>query len=109
MANKEANVNATENNGELIAEPIKAETTKEAIIRKLTSRKLWMSICSFVTLMLTAQGMPEQSVAQVAAIIMAGATVLAYVVAEGLTDAEGAGKTENGIAYVVDGTTEKNE
>lgn len=96
---------ATDN--ELIAEPIKGETTKEAIIRKLTSRKLWVSVCSFVTLILTAKGMPEASVAQVAAIIMAGAAMLAYVIAEGFTDAESAGKTENGITYVVDETTEK--
>lgn len=102
-----ADTKVTVTDNELIAEPIRSKTTKEAIIRKLTSRKLWMSICSFVTLMLTAQGMPEASVAQVAAIIMAGATVLAYVVAEGLTDVESIGKAENGIAYVVDETTEK--
>ena len=39
-------------------------------MRKLTSRKLWMSVASFVTLM-----------------IMAGATVIGYVIGEGLTDA----------------------
>ena len=29
---------------------MKQETTKEKIIRKLTSRKLWVAICAFVAL-----------------------------------------------------------
>jgi hypothetical protein len=60
---------------------------KATIIRKLTSRKLWMSIASFVTLLLVAKGMSAEGAAQVAAIIMAGATVIGYVLAEGLADA----------------------
>lgn len=54
--------------------------------RKLTSRKLWMSIASFVTLICAAAGMPENDTAQVVAIIMAGATVIGYVIGEGLAD-----------------------
>ena len=56
--------------------------------RKLTSRKLWMAIVAFVTPLLLAFGMAENSVTQVAAIIMAGADVLAYILAEGLVDAK---------------------
>jgi hypothetical protein len=64
----------------------KKETIPEMIIRKLTSRKLWMSICAFVVLIMTARGFTEAEAAQMSAIIMAGAVVLGYVLAEGLTD-----------------------
>ena len=59
--------------------------------RKLTSRKLWMAIVAFVTPLLLAFGLAENEVTQIAAIIMAGADVLAYILAEGLIDAKGAG------------------
>ena len=55
--------------------------------RKLTSRKFWAAIVGFVTPMLLAFGMAENDVAQVVAIIMAGADVVAYIIAEGLVDA----------------------
>lgn len=54
---------------------------------KLTSRKFWTAVAGFVTLMATAMGLGEQTAAQVSAIIMAGATVVAYIVGEGLVDA----------------------
>lgn len=60
--------------------------------RKLTSRKLWVSVAGFVTLLVVAFGATESAAAQVAAIIMAGADVLGYVLAEGLADS--ASKTE---------------
>ena len=65
---------------------MKKETTKEKIIRKLTSRKLWAAICAFAVLIAVAMGMSEAEAAQVSALIMAGATVIAYIVGEGLTD-----------------------
>ena len=55
--------------------------------RKLTSRKLWASITSFVTMLMIAKGYSENEAAQVAAIIMAGASVIGYVIGEGLADA----------------------
>ena len=61
--------------------------------RKLTSRKLWMAIVAFVTPLLLAFGLAENEVTQIAAIIMAGADVLAYILAEGLVDAKSV-KTE---------------
>ena len=54
--------------------------------RKLTSRKLWMSIASFISMVMIFVGSPENSANQVAAIVMAGATVIGYVVGEGLAD-----------------------
>ena len=69
---------------------MKQETTKEMIIRKLTSRKLWAAVCSFVVLIMTARGFTDAQAAQASAIIMAGAVVLGYILAEGLTDKAGA-------------------
>ena len=48
----------------------KNETTKEMIIRKLTSRKLWVSLISFISA------------------IMAGAVAISYIIGEGMTDVE---------------------
>ena len=67
---------------------MKKESTRDAIIRKLTSRKLWMSVCSFVSLIAVALGLTENEAAQIAAIIMAGAQVVGYVIGEGLVDAK---------------------
>lgn len=63
----------------------------EIVKRKLSSRKLWMSIASFVSLLLVALGQPEANATQVSALIMAGASVVGYVIAEGLADSAGAG------------------
>ena len=80
---------------------MKKETTKEMIIRKLTSRKLWAAVCSFVALLMTARGFSDAQAAQASAIIMAGAVVLGYILAEGLTDKAGAeaGKEEEEKEY----------
>lgn len=71
---------------------------KNNIVKKLTSRKLWVSVGSFVSLLIAANGGSQGEAAQVASIIMAGATVIGYVLGEGLADASGAGAsgTENG-------------
>ena len=55
--------------------------------RKLTSRKFWLAVVAFVTPLLLAFGVAESDTAQITAIIMAGADVLAYIVAEGMVDA----------------------
>jgi hypothetical protein len=60
--------------------------SKEKIVRKLTSRKLWMSIASFVSMLVIAMGKNQSEAAQISALIIAGATVIAYVVGEGLVD-----------------------
>ena len=59
-------------------------------ISKLTSRKWWTSIISFVTLMVIAFGGTESTATQVASIIMAGAIVIGYTIGEGLIDSQGA-------------------
>ncbi len=55
-------------------------------VKKLTSRKLWTAVGSFVSMMIVACGGTDNQATQVAALIMAGATVIAYIVGEGLTD-----------------------
>ena len=67
---------------------------KQEIIRKLTSRKFWMAVCGFVALLLVGAGKTEQEAAQITAIIMAGATVLGYILGEGLIDAARAGQED---------------
>ena len=56
------------------------------IKRKLTSRKLWMSIASFVSMLMIYFGYAESEASQVAALIMAGASIVGYVIGEGLAD-----------------------
>lgn len=54
--------------------------------RKLTSRKLWTSIASFVSMLLIFWGEAESEATKVAALIMAGASIIGYVIGEGLAD-----------------------
>ena len=58
--------------------------------QKLTSRKFWAAIVNFVTQLMIAFNATESAAAQVAAVIMAGAGVIAYIVGEGMADAAGA-------------------
>ena len=55
-------------------------------VRKLTSRKLWTAVASFVSMMILATGGTDNTATQVTALIMAGASVVAYIIGEGLTD-----------------------
>ena len=55
--------------------------------RKLTSRKFWTAVASFTSMMILATGGTENTATQVTALIMAGASVIAYIIGEGLTDA----------------------
>lgn len=55
-------------------------------VRKLTSRKLWTAVAGFVSMMIVATGGAESTATQVTALIMAGASVVAYIIGEGLTD-----------------------
>ena len=72
---------------------------KDDLIRKLTSRKFWIAVCSFVTLLVIAFGRSESEAAQVSAIIMAGATVLSYIIGEGMIDAAREGSSEDAEEY----------
>lgn len=54
--------------------------------KKLTSRKLWLSVANFVSMLMIYFGNSESEASQVAALIMAGAGVVGYLIAEGLAD-----------------------
>lgn len=60
--------------------------TVNDILRKLTSRKFWMSVATFVFLIMVYAGADENSATQIVAIIMAAATVVGYTIGEGLAD-----------------------
>lgn len=64
--------------------------TWDDIVRKLTSRKFWAAVAEFVTMLIIALKGDQETATQVAALIMAGAAVIAYIVGEGLADAAGA-------------------
>lgn len=57
--------------------------------RKLTSRKLWLSVATFVSMLIIALGGSENTATTVTSLIMAGASVIGYVIAEGLADSGG--------------------
>lgn len=61
--------------------------TKEDIIRKLTSRKFWMAVAGFVSGLIVALGGTSETAETVSGVILAGASVIGYLLAEGLTDA----------------------
>lgn len=64
--------------------------------RKLTSRKFWAAVAEFVTMLIIALNGTQETATQVAALIMAGAGVIAYIVGEGLADAAGAAGNQSG-------------
>ena len=55
--------------------------------RKLTSRKFWMAIAGFVCGLILAYNGSAETAETVGGCIMSGASVIAYIIGEGLTDA----------------------
>ena len=56
------------------------------VVRKLTSRKFWISVATLVFLLMVYFGADENSATQIVAIIMAGSTAFGYLIGEGLAD-----------------------
>ena len=56
--------------------------------RKLTSRKFWLAIASFVTMFIIYFTGDTEKAEKISALIMAGATVIAYIIGEGLADSK---------------------
>ena len=63
--------------------------------QKLSSRKLWIAVAGFVSGLILAFDGAESTAATVSGCILQGAAVIGYLLAEGLTDAEGV-KNGNG-------------
>lgn len=55
--------------------------------KKLTSRKFWAAVVGFATPLMTMLNVSDSTAVQVTALIMAGGTLIAYIIGEGLTDA----------------------
>lgn len=59
--------------------------------RKLTSRKLWLAVAGFVTGIILAFNGSADVAETVSGCIMSGASVVAYIVGEGLADSANVG------------------
>ena len=62
--------------------------------RKLTSRKFWAAVVGFAASLMTMLQVSDSTAVQVTALIMAGGTLIAYIIGEGMTDAANAGTKE---------------
>ena len=63
--------------------------------RKLTSRKWWTSVTSFVSMLIIALGGTDETAVKITALIMAGASVIGYTIGEGLADSKGGDEDGN--------------
>ncbi|MBR6901879.1 MAG: hypothetical protein IKN30_07465 [Synergistaceae bacterium] len=70
--------------------------SKEDWVRKLTSRKFWISLAAFVSMMTVALGGTEDRATQITSLIMAGGAVIAYTLGEGFIDGMREGEKDNG-------------
>ena len=73
--------------------------------KKLASRKFWAAIVGFVAAMAAAFGISEATAGQITSIIMAGATLIAYILGESWVDGKSAGIAE-GELIAENGDTE---
>ena len=64
--------------------------------RKLTSRKLWVAVAGLVAGLVMAFGGSSDTAETVSGSIMAAASVVGYIIGEGLTDAANKGDGEDG-------------
>ena len=60
--------------------------TKQDIIRKLTSRKFWVAVAGFVSGLIVAFDGDAETAETISGLILQGASVLGYILAEGLAD-----------------------
>ena len=74
--------------------------------QKLTSRKFWAAVVGFITTLLIAFGVPELTIEQVIAVITAGATLIAYIIGEGMVDKA---RVENGTSVRISCSDEVNK
>lgn len=65
--------------------------------RKLTSRKFWAAVIGFVTPLMTMLNVSDSEAVQITALIMAGGTLIAYIIGEGMTDAAAVETQEDNI------------
>jgi len=66
--------------------------TKQDIIRKLTSRKLWVAVAGFGSGLIVAFDGDAETAETISGLILQGAAVLGYLIAEGLADGANVGE-----------------
>lgn len=79
-----------------------------AILNKLTSRKLWMAIAGVATGIAMALGADTTDVTTVAGAITALVSVVTYIITEGKVDAEGVKAAIEATQEAVETITEEN-
>ena len=62
--------------------------------RKLTSRKLWVSIAGFVAGLIVIFGGSQENADKISGSILSGAAVVGYVLGEGLADGANTGNNK---------------
>lgn len=65
--------------------------------QKLISRKLWVALAGFISGLIIAFGGAESTAATVSGCILQGASVIGYLLAEGLVDASRTESSENDV------------
>lgn len=55
--------------------------------QKLSSRKFWIALIGFISAMMFAFNFAEADIEKVTSVIMAGATLITYILTEGYIDA----------------------
>lgn len=69
--------------------------------RKLTSRKLWAAVAAFITAICAAFGVSDIRAEQIVAVVTAAATMIAYIIGEGITDAASVRKRKERLSKSV--------
>ncbi|NLO85926.1 MAG: hypothetical protein GX096_10960 [Clostridiales bacterium] len=64
--------------------------------QKLTSRKFWAAITGFITALLVTFGVDNMTTEQVVGVVTAAATLIAYIIGEGMVDAARGNGDESG-------------
>lgn len=65
--------------------------------KKLTSRKLWVSIAGFVAGLIVLGSGSQETADKISGAILSGAAVIGYVLGEGLADSKGGNTDEHDI------------
>lgn len=72
--------------------------------RKLTSRKFWLAVIGFVTAILIFYNVDGNTIERVTSIIMAGGSLIAFIIGEGLADSANAGLSNEAEMFTEDDT-----
>lgn len=72
------------------------------ILRKLSSRKLWLAIAGVATGIAMALGIDGGEISTVAGAVTAVVSVVTYIITEGKVDAEGVKNAVEGVQDAVD-------